>query len=94
MGICQSSALKVTVFDPASRKHIYYFSMKKLKTFQSLGDVLNLVSVELTPRDKIYCQTNIGPQELFTHSRFQIQDLVVKTGQRELKYRIQMESMY
>lgn len=94
MGLCQSSALKVTVFTSEGQKQLYQFSMKKMRTFRTLGDVLNLVGVELSPTDRIYYQNHVKMVELYTYSPFQIRDLVIKPTNRDMKYRIVMDGVY
>lgn len=94
MGICQSSALKVTVYDPEGHKKSYNFTMKKMRTFQTIGDVLNLINIDLNVPDKIYIRSHVGLEEIHTHSKFEIRDLIVKNNQRVMKYRIMMEPMY
>jgi hypothetical protein len=94
MGICQSAALKVVVFDHDGNKKTKYFGMKKMRTFQTMGDVLALVDVELSPQDRIYTRSHVGLEEIPTHHQFQIRDLIIKSGNRTLKYRVVMESMY
>lgn len=94
MGICMSAALKVTVYAPENKKKIHYFTMKKMRTFQTMGDVLSLADVELSPQDKIYTRSGVGLEEIPTHHQFQIRDLVIKSSQRVFKYRIVMESLY
>jgi hypothetical protein len=94
MGICQSSALEVIVHDVENKKKKYYFSMKKMRTFHTVGDVLGLVGVELSPQDKVYVRSHVGLEEVPTHFQFQIRDLIIKDGRRVMKYRITMNSMY
>jgi len=94
MGACQSTALKVIVIDPEGNKATHSFTMKQMRTFQSMGDVLNRVNVNLQPKDKIYARSSVGLEEVPTHSQFQIRDLVVKNGARSLKYQIRMENLY
>lgn len=94
MGTCQSTALKVIVIDPEGNKKSHSFTMKQMRTFHSMGDVLNRVHVDLQSKDKIYARTPFGLEEVPTHSQFQIRDLVVKTGARSLKYQIRMENLY
>jgi hypothetical protein len=94
MGICASAALRITVFDPNKTKHVYSFSMKQLRTFQTIGDVLSVTNIELSPRDRIYRQTPWGIEELKTHSQFQIQNIIVKTGSHSIKYKLLMEHLY
>ena len=94
MGICQSAALKVTVYAPENKKKIHYFTMKKMRTFHTVGDVLSLSDVQLTPCDKIYVRSGVGLEEIATHSQFQIRDLVIKSEQRVFKYRVAMDSLY
>ena len=94
MGLCQSTALKVYVIGSEGDKKTYSFSMKKMRTFQSIGDVFNSVHLDLHPNDKIYARNAVGIEELATHSRFQIRDLIVKNGARSLKYQIRMENLY
>lgn len=94
MGICQSAALEVIVYDVESRKQNYYFSMKKMRAFHTIGDVLGLVGVDLSPQDKVYVRSHVGLEEIATHTQFQIRDLIVKDGRRVMKYRIVMNSMY
>lgn len=94
MGLCQSTALKVIVIDPDGDKKTYSFGMKKMRTFHTMGDLLSLVNVSLGPQDKVYARTPYGLEEVPTHSQFQIRDLVVKNGSRNLKYQIRMESLY
>lgn len=89
-----SAALKVTVFGLESKKKVHYFTMKKMRTFQTMGDVLSLMNVELNPQDKIYTRDGVGLEEIPTHHQFQIRDLVIKSSQRVFKYRIVMESLY
>lgn len=94
MGLCQSSALKVIVFTSEGQKQEYHFAMKKMRTFKTLGDVLNSVGVDLSPTDRIYYQNHVKMVELYTYSPFQIRDLVVKPSSRDVKYRIVMDGMY
>ena len=94
MGICQSSALKVVVHSADKKKKVHYFTMKKMRTFQSLGDVLNAVNINLTPSDKIYIRTILGPTEVLTYYKFQIQDVFIKDLDENFKYKIGMEPMY
>ncbi len=94
MGICQSAALKITVIDPEGNKKTYPFSMKQMRTFRSMGDVLSRINVNLQPVDKVYSRTPYGLEEVPTHSQFQIKDLIVKNGGRSLKYQIRMENFY
>lgn len=94
MGICQSSALKVTVYDPEGHKKVHNFTMKKMRTFQNIGDVLNLINVNLNSSDKIYIRSHVGMEEIHKHTKFEIHDLVIKNNQKVLKYRIAMEAMY
>jgi len=94
MGLCQSTALKVSVYNSDGDKKIHTFSMKKMRTFHTMGDVLSLVNVELNPQDKVYARSHVGLEEIPTHTQFQIRDMVVKTQNRVLKYRIVMESFY
>lgn len=93
MGICQSTALRVIVYDFDGNKTVHNFSMKKMRTFRSIGDVLNSTSVNLQPQDRIYIQSHVGVAELSTASTFQIHNLVIK-NQKLLKYRVVMEPMY
>ncbi len=93
MGICQSTALKVTVYDFDGHKTVHNFTMKKMRTFRSIGDVLNSTSVNLQPQDRIYIQSHVGLGELSTSSSFQIHDLIIK-NHKLLKYRIIMTPMY
>lgn len=94
MGICQSTALKVIIIDPEGDKNTYSFTMKDMRAFRTMGDVLSCVHVNLQPADKIYARTPYGLEEVLTHSQFQIRDLVVKNGSRSLKYQIRMENLY
>lgn len=94
MGICQSTALKIIVIDPEGTKETHSFSMKQMRTFQSMGDVLIRVGIDLQPNDKIYARSPVGLEDVPTHSQFQIRDLVVKNKGRNLKYQIRMESLY
>lgn len=94
MGLCQSTALKVTIIDPDGDKKTYSFTMKQMRTFQSMGDVLTRMNVNLQPNDKVYARTPYGLEEVPTYTQFQIRDLVVKNGGRSLKYQIRMESLY
>ncbi len=94
MGICQSSALKVTVFDSNNEKSIHYFTMKKMRTFETMRDVLSLINTNISPQDKLYIRNHIGLEEIQPFARFQIQDLIIKNSQRVFKYRIVMEPMY
>ena len=94
MGICQSAALKVIVIDPEGDKKTHSFTMKQMRTFQSMGDVLIRVGIDLQSKDKVYARTPYGLEEVPTHSQFQIRDLVVKNGSRSLKYQIRMENLY
>lgn len=94
MGICQSTALKVIIYDLHGDKTTHYFSMKRMRSFQTIGDVLSLTNVNLTPQDKIYARTHIGLDEIPTYTQFQIQDLVIKNKDRIMKYRVCMEAMY
>lgn len=94
MGICQSAALKVVVHGAEKKGKSHYFTMKKMRTFQSLGDVLNAVNVDLAPSDKIYIRTFIGLTEVLTYHKFQIQEVFVKDLHGTFKYRIVMESLY
>lgn len=93
MGICQSTALKVIIYDFDGQKTVHNFSMKKMRTFRTIGDVLNSSDVNLQAQDRIYVQSHIGLGELSTASTFQIQNLVIK-NQKLLKYRVIMEPMY
>ena len=94
MGACQSTALKVIVINSEGEKRTHSFTMKQMRTFQSMGDVLNRVSVDLQPKDKLYARSSVGLEEVPTHSQFQIRDLIVKNGLRSLKYQIRMENLY
>lgn len=94
MGACQSTALKVIVIDPDGEKTTYSFTMKKMRTFQTMGDVLTSIDVNLQPKDKLYARSPYGLEEVQTHSQFQIRDLIVKNGARTLKYQIRMENLY
>lgn len=94
MGICQSSALKVVVFDINVKKETFYYSMKKMRSFRSIGDLLSTVGVPLESGDKIFFQTHVGLEEITRDSQFQIRNLIIKNKTRVLKYRILMESMY
>jgi hypothetical protein len=94
MGICQSSALKITVYNSEGQIEKYFFSMKKMRTFHTVADVLISVNVGLDPRDKIYCKTVNGLEEVEAHSQFQIHDFVVKRGSKIVRYQIIMEPMY
>lgn len=94
MGICQSAALKVVVYDVQNNTKQYTFSMKKMRTFETMGDVFSCVNVDLTPRDRIYARSHVGLEEIPTYARFQIRDLIIKDGQRVIKYRVAMSSMY
>jgi hypothetical protein len=90
MGICQSAALKIIVFTSEGQKQEYRFSMKKMKTFHTLGDVFNFVGAEVSPTDKIFYQNHVKLVEVYTYSPFQIRDFVIKSDQKDTKYRIQM----
>jgi hypothetical protein len=94
MGLCHSSALKVTVFTSEGQKQEYQFSMKKMKTFKTLGDVFNLVGIDLSATDKIYYQNHVKLVEVYTYSPFQIRDFVIKSNQKDAKYRIMMDQLY
>lgn len=94
MGACQSSALKISVINPDGDKKTHSFTMKQMRTFQTMGDVLTRITVNLQPNDKVYARTPYGLEEVPTHSQFQIRDIVVKNGSRNLKYQIRMESLY
>ncbi len=94
MGICQSSALKVTVFTSEGAKQEYHFSMKKMKTFKTLGDVFSLVGVSLSSTDRLYYQNHVKLVEVYTYSPFQIRSFVIKSNQKDVKYRIIMDQMY
>lgn len=94
MGLCQSTALKVHIINPDGEKKSYSFSMKKMRTFQTMGDVLNFTNIDLRPSDKIYARSPYGLDELSTQSQFQIRDLIVKNNSRSLRYQIRMESLY
>jgi hypothetical protein len=78
MGICQSSSLKVTVFNQEKNKAVYFFTMEKMRTAHTIGDVLKMVNIELGPHDKIYLETLDGVQEITAHSQFQLDKLVIK----------------
>jgi hypothetical protein len=94
MGICQSTALKVTVINDDGEIEKYFFTMKKMRTFHTIGDLLNSVDVKLDYRDKIYAKTMNGLEEKELHSQFQIHDLVIKRGSKILRYQINMEPSY
>jgi len=94
MGLCQSAALKITVFNTHGDKSVYYFSMKRLKTFRTFQEVFNLIDVNLDYTDKVYCNSHIGLDEMSRNDTFQIKDLVIKNKQKVMKYRVCMESMY
>lgn len=94
MGLCQSSALKITVFNTHGDKQVYYFSMKRMKTFRTFQEVFNLVDVNLDYTDKVYCNSHIGLDEMSRNETFQIKDLVIKNNKKVMKYRIVMEGMY
>lgn len=68
--------------------------MKKMRTFHTMGDVLSLADVDVSPQDKVYARSHVGLEEIPTHSQFQIRDLIVKDFRRVLKYRVVMESLY
>lgn len=94
MGICQSTALKVTVLNEEAEIERYYFTMKKMRTFHTIGDVLNSLGINLDYRDKIYCRTVNGLEEVNDYSQFQIHDYVIKRGSKIVLYQINMEPMY
>jgi hypothetical protein len=94
MGICQSSALRVIVHEPECAKKTYYFSMKKMRSFRNLGELLSSSNVILDKKDRLFYQTYGGLAEIFPGSQFEIRSLIVKNRLGILKYRIVMESMY
>lgn len=93
MGICQSTALKVIVYNSDGDRKTYNFSMKKMRTFETIGDVLSLSNVDLGPQDRVYTRSHVGLEEIPTYARFQIRDLIIKSN-KLLKYRVVMESLY
>lgn len=94
MGSCQSSALKITVFNTENQKSVYYFSLKQMRTFSTFKDVLNRIDIELQRSDRLCVPTSVGFDELSLHSQFQIQTMVVKNGVHSFRYRIFMERLY
>ena len=94
IGICQSAALRVVVYDNEGNKNATHVSMKKMRTFQTMGDVLVYCDVDLTPQDKIYIRSHVGLEEIPHFSQFQIRDLIIKSSQRVIKLRVVMESLY
>lgn len=94
MGLCQSSALKVTVFTSEGQKQEYNFSMKKMKTFHTLGDVFSLIGVTIEPTDRIYYQNHVKLVQVYTYSAFQIRTFIIKSNQKDAKYRILMHALY
>lgn len=94
MGICLSTALRVTVYDNDGNKNTSSFSMKKMRTFHRMGDVFVASDIELEHDDKVFTRTHVGLEEVFVHSQFQIRDLIVKNARGSLKYRIVMENLY
>lgn len=93
MGICQSTALKITVFNLEGNKDVYNFTMKQMKAFPNIGEVFKLINVKLTETDRIYFNSHVGLEEVTRTSQFQIRDLVVKNS-KVIKYRIIMDPCY
>lgn len=94
MGICMSAALRVTVFDNDGNKKVSSFSMKKMRTFQTMEDVFVASEIAIGHQDRIYARTHVGLEEIPIHAQFQIRDLIVKNAHYSIKYRIVMESLY
>lgn len=94
MGLCQSIALKATVIDSEGQKNVYKISMKKMKTFKTLGDVFNFLGIQLEATDRIFYQNHVKLVEVYTYSPFQIRDFVIKPKNRDIKYRIMMDAKY
>ena len=94
MGLCQSTPLKVIVFDHEGNKKTTNVPMKKMRTFHTMADVLAYAEVAVSRDDTIYTRSHIGLEEVAVHSQFQIRDLIVKNARGALKYRIVMESLY
>lgn len=93
MGICQSTALKITVFNLEGNKEVYNFTMKQMKAFPNLGEVFNYIGVKLNSTDRIYFNSHMGLEEVTRTSQFQIRDLIIKNS-KVIKYRIVMDPSY
>jgi hypothetical protein len=78
MGIRQSTALEITVYENDHHKRTYNFTMKQVRTFQNIGDALNLMNLDLNPKDKIYLSSNTGLKEIHADARITVQDLPIK----------------
>ena len=94
MGLCQSTALRVIVFDNDGNKKVSSFSMKKMRTFQTMEDVFVASEIGISHQDGIFARSHVGLEEIPVHAQFQIRDLVVKTQRGTIKYRIVMENLY
>ncbi len=93
MGNCQSIALKIYIHDLKGHTHVRKFTMKQMKTFRTIGEVLNLLNLQLEPNDKLYYNNHVGLEEVPRQTRFQIRDLIVKNS-KVIRFRIVMEPSY
>ena len=77
MGACMSSdALKVTIDDGKSKK-VMYITLKRMKTFRTLGDFLTFVGFSSDEQRDIY-RTDTRPMEILERfSAFKIQNMIV-----------------
>ncbi len=93
MGICQSIALKIYVHNLKGDTAIHSFTMKQMRTFRTLGEVFNLIGLQLESGDKLYYNNHVTLEEVPRTAQFQIRDLIIKNS-KIIRYRIVMEPSY
>lgn len=93
MGICQSVALKIYVHDLKGHTDVHSFTMKQMRTFRTLGELFNLMRLQLEPMDKLYYNNHVALEEVSRSAQFQIRDLIIKNS-KIIRYRIVMEPSY